>query len=293
MGNRKHIDLIRQGVTAWNEWRVIHKRSQPDLTRADLSGMDLRGVDLRGAGLFKANLRGANLSGATLRQARLIETDLRDADLSGCHVYGVATWDLQLDGARQTGLNIAKPGQPKILVDDIEVAQVLYLLLNARQVRKVLHLMAQRGVLLLGRFNDGGLEMLRQVADALRDMHYAPIIFDFDAVETRDQMETVTVLAGLSRHVIADLSGPSVPAELQAIVTTYRVPVIPLIQRGTRPYALFKILHNRGLICKPIDYSSVDDILRSLSASLCEAEDLLPCREAFLGPAPSMPSERS
>ena len=36
MANQEHLDLLKQGGTAWNEWREAHRSVEPDLSRADL-----------------------------------------------------------------------------------------------------------------------------------------------------------------------------------------------------------------------------------------------------------------
>jgi hypothetical protein len=76
MATTKHLQILQQGVEAWNKWREQNRSISPDLSRANL-----RGADLRGANLRRANLRGANLSGADLREA-----DFRRADLSGAYL---------------------------------------------------------------------------------------------------------------------------------------------------------------------------------------------------------------
>jgi hypothetical protein len=45
MANEEQLELIKQGVDAWNKWRVKH----PDM-RPDLSGVDLTRANLRAAG---------------------------------------------------------------------------------------------------------------------------------------------------------------------------------------------------------------------------------------------------
>jgi hypothetical protein len=50
------------------------------------------------------------------------------ADLTGCHIYGVSAWGLKLDGAKQQNLIITKEDEPTVTVDNIEVAQFVYLL---------------------------------------------------------------------------------------------------------------------------------------------------------------------
>jgi hypothetical protein len=116
-----------------------------------------------------------------------------------------------------------------ITVDDLEVAQFIYLLLNHKKLRNVFNAVTERGVLLLGRFGGGGLEVLQAVADRLREEKYLPIIFDFDRPQNRNYTETVKTLAGLSRFIVADLSGPSVPQELYATVPHFKIPFVPIL----------------------------------------------------------------
>ncbi|HET6978950.1 MAG TPA: toll/interleukin-1 receptor domain-containing protein [Pyrinomonadaceae bacterium] len=87
MANEEHVALVKQGSSAWNEWRRINPDIIPDLSEADLSQADLRWVNLIGGDLYFANLsvadlRWANLSGGDLRWASLNGADLRLADLS-------------------------------------------------------------------------------------------------------------------------------------------------------------------------------------------------------------------
>ena len=76
MAKQAHLDIIRQGVALWNQWRKDNSGVEPELAGADLSRFDLSGADLSEADLRKAKLREANL-----QEAKLIKTDLRDADL--------------------------------------------------------------------------------------------------------------------------------------------------------------------------------------------------------------------
>lgn len=98
------------------------------LLRANLSRADLYRVDLTGA-----DLRGARLVGASL-----VETILVEADLTGCSIYGAAVWKLVLGKTKQSNLIISPPDEPTITVDNIEVAQFIYLLLNNQKNRHVI-----------------------------------------------------------------------------------------------------------------------------------------------------------
>jgi hypothetical protein len=72
------------------------------------------------------------------------------------------------------------PNQPTISEDNLEIAQFIYLLLEHKKLRDVLNSVMEKGVLLLGRFSNGGLEVLQTIAAQLREKKYLPMIFDFD-----------------------------------------------------------------------------------------------------------------
>ena len=101
---------------------------------AHLVGANLSGASLWGTNLSHANLGGANLSGATLVGACLVQADLTCADLTGCRIYGVSAWDLKLEGTKQQDLVITRPEESTVTVDDIEVAQFVYLLLHNEKI---------------------------------------------------------------------------------------------------------------------------------------------------------------
>jgi transketolase N-terminal domain/subunit len=95
---------------------------------------NLTGADLGGVKLSNANLSGADLSGASLWGAQVIETDFTGANLTGCRIYGVSAWGLKLEGAKQENLVITHHNEPTVTVDNIEVAQFIYLMLNNQKV---------------------------------------------------------------------------------------------------------------------------------------------------------------
>ncbi|SKA99840.1 Uncharacterized protein YjbI, contains pentapeptide repeats [Prosthecobacter debontii] len=87
MANSQHLEILNQGVTAWNEWRKNNKQRQSlDLTEAQLSHKTFVKADLSGADLSKSFLFGADLRGADLSGAELSGTDFREADLSGANL---------------------------------------------------------------------------------------------------------------------------------------------------------------------------------------------------------------
>lgn len=92
MANQEHLDLLKQGVEVWNQWRQEYPDLEPDLSGAILSRADLSGALLSGALLNEANLIWADLSGAILNDARLDEAILSGANLNGATLSG-ATLD--------------------------------------------------------------------------------------------------------------------------------------------------------------------------------------------------------
>jgi hypothetical protein len=243
MANDEHVAMLKKGVdaSAWNEWR----EANPDI-RPDLSGADLRDANLSEAYLSLANLSGADLieadlSGADLQAAILIGTNFSGADLTGCRIYGVSAWGLMLQGAKQQNLVITRADEPEITVDNIEVAQFVYLLLHNEKIRDVIDTVTSKAVLILGRFTKERKKVLDALREELRKRNYLPILFDFELPRRQNITETVTLLARMARFIIADLTDPSsIPQELTAIIPFVRVPVQPLLLEGSSLYSMFK-----------------------------------------------------
>jgi Pentapeptide repeats (8 copies) len=138
MAAEEQLKIIRQGIAPWNEWRV----KNPDVLRPDLSQ--------------------ANLTGALL-----IQTDLRNASLAESRIYGASVWDIKADGqTKQQDLVITPYSEEAdIIVDNIKVAQFIYLLLNNQEIRDVIDTITSKAVLILRRFS----EERKPVLDAIRD----------------------------------------------------------------------------------------------------------------------------
>ena len=126
-----------------------------------------------------------------------MSADLTGADLAGCRIYGVSAWNLKLAGAKQQNLVITRADEPAITVDNIEVAQFIYLMLNKQKVRDVIDTITSKAVLILGRFTDERKAVLDTLREELRKRNYLPILFDFNAPATRDITETISLLAAL------------------------------------------------------------------------------------------------
>jgi hypothetical protein len=116
MANPEHLQILKQGVEAWNQWRDQHRDIRPDLARADLRGLDLSQADLTGADLTRANLSEGNfpkvsLAGADLTWADLFGTDLSQvtliqADLTGANLFGADLSEAILYGTIFSNTNL-------------------------------------------------------------------------------------------------------------------------------------------------------------------------------------------
>jgi uncharacterized protein YjbI with pentapeptide repeats len=236
------------------------------LSRADFSGADFSGADLSSADLVEANLTGAQLSGADLSRAVLVDANLEDATMSGCRVYGISAWGLKISkDTNQQNLIITQFGEPEIAVDNIEVAQFVYLLLHNAKIRDVIDTVTSKVVLILGRFTPERKAILDALREELRLRGYVPILFDFEPSAGRDITETVTLLARMARFIIADLTEPSsIPKELEAIVPHLAVPVQPLLE-GDRPYAMFTDYWKYDWVLPVCRYDGLDALLGILA----------------------------
>ena len=104
MANPEHLEILKQGVKAWNKWREENPDVEPDLkdvnfSDAMLHGANLSEADLTRANLSRANLQGTNLQGAKLYTAGLGEANLRGANLSYADLSGTYLRSANLRGA--------------------------------------------------------------------------------------------------------------------------------------------------------------------------------------------------
>lgn len=370
MANEKHLEILRQGAKAWNEWRENNPEEKPDLSGADLKEADLSGANLRKTDLRKANLNGASLYGADLREANLSradlrETNLKEADLSGadlsrsdfrraslrrtnltrtyigkanlreadftgvilnnadlyeanlqkanltnanlfetnltradlshanlfkanfmgasmlhtnlekanlnsCSIYGISAWDLRLEGAIQKDLIITPLGEPVITVDNLEVAQFIYLLLHNEKIRHVIDTITSKVVLILGRFTPERKAILDGIKEELRKRDYLPVLFDFQGPTSRNITETVSTLAHMAKFVIADITDArSIPQELQRIVPDLpSVPVQPLLQSSKEGYGMFEDFKSYPWVLAIHCYRDLDDLMATIKENV-------------------------
>jgi hypothetical protein len=319
MANKEHVEILKQGVEVWNNWRTQNPQikinlhganlsranfhganmSEADLGRAnfhrtnlgqanflrtnlgganlayaDLSEANLSEANLRRAYLNYANLSRADLNGANLRHTAFVRTNFTGATLTQCSIYGISVWNVQLYNAKQENLIISDRGEPIITVDNLEVAQFIYLLLNNKKIRDVIDTITSKVVLILGRFTPERKAVLDALRDELRKQNYTPVLFDFEKPGSRDFTETVRTLAHLARFIIADLTEPSsIPQELQAIIPDLEVPVQPVLLEAKREYSMFVDFRKYHWVLPIYLYKDQASLIASLQNEIIEPAD--------------------
>ena len=113
MPDQKHLDLLKQGVEKWNQWRREYPNLRPNLNYASLRGEKLTGANFKGVGFVRSDLSNANLQrtdlgGANLFGADLSGADLSGADLSGANLFGTGLRDANLNGANLFAANFSQ-----------------------------------------------------------------------------------------------------------------------------------------------------------------------------------------
>ncbi len=239
-----------------------------NLSNATLKGCELDGAWLHHSSLAEADLSEARLGGSFLTDCSLNKASLEGADLRGAYIWGCSNWGVYLDDAtRQAGIRIAsdfdwvefvmktksrRKAVAKeifdITIDDLRVADFASQIKDyPERVSDMVNAASSKLVLLLGRFTGPQRTILDDVlAPALRNQNYIPMVFDFPPPRNRDVIESVAILAGLSRFVIADLTAArSTPLESQLLAPMLAIPFFPLVRRGDRVFSMFMDLQHK------------------------------------------------
>jgi hypothetical protein len=139
MANPEHVDILRQGVEIWNEWRKEHPEVEPnlsgvefssaDLSRANLINTDLHEAklirtNLYKADLFCAHLGGAYLAGANLTKARVVAVIFEVADLEGAILRGTNLYAAHFIQTNLMGTDLGKASLGRTLFADVDLRQV-------------------------------------------------------------------------------------------------------------------------------------------------------------------------
>jgi uncharacterized protein YjbI with pentapeptide repeats len=240
-----------------------------NLAGADLTDSDFSGADLSVSTMTDAKLTSCNLSNAKLEYATMIRTNIEQCTLTGARIYGTSTWDLEGAPRDQSNLIITRPEHSTITVDDIDVGQFIYLLLNNKKIRNVIETITSKAVLILGRFTPERKKVLDLIRQELHAYNYVPILFDFEKPDSQFLLETVMTLAGLARFIIADVSDATmVREELRSIVEKYPSKPVQPIVNGKEYVTLPEIIQGYKSVLQTFTYNHSDELITGLQENI-------------------------
>jgi hypothetical protein len=173
-------------------------------------------------------------------------------------------------------LEITPADEPAITVDNLEVAQFIYLLLHNEKIRQVIDTITSKAVLILGRFTPERKAVLDAIREELRYQNYLPIVFDFEKPASRDLTETISTLAHMARFIIADLTeAKSLPQELQRIVPDLpSVPVQPVLQASAEEYSMFEHFKRYPWVLETYRYEDLEEVMAALTEKVIVPAEL-------------------
>jgi hypothetical protein len=155
-------------------------------------------------------------------------------------------------------------------VDNLEVAQFIYLLLNNERLRSIIDSITSKVVLILGRFTPARKVILDAIREELRNRGYTPVLFDFEKPNSRTTVETISTLAHMARFVIADMTdAKSVLQELQAIVPlSPSVVVQPLLLASQEEPGMFDFIRKFPWVLDTHRYADQKTLLAELDSGV-------------------------
>ncbi len=281
MNNVSVFNAFAEGLNVQNATITGCHFEEGDFSRANFSNTVFINTKFNKTILTDASFTGVTFINCNLNRVNLANADFSLKEIRETVVYGISAWDLKTNPEmKQSKLVIEKSyelysdiiasGRIPMMVDDIEMAQFVYYLSSHKKMRNMINILNSKGVLLLGQFRDGGLERLYKLMDWLRERNYTPMLFDFDRPENLDYTETVITMAGLSKFILADLSGGSVPQELHATLTNFEKPVIAYSNQPA--YSMFKDLKRKNRFSFDFVFTDEQDLYTKMDTYIKEAE---------------------
>ena len=164
-----------------------------------------------GADLWGSNFRFSKIENSDFYGSNLTNVDLSNTNMNNCKIYGISAWGIKRNECTKTRNLIISPINSKdalIIVDDIELAQFIYLILDNEKISNLITTMRTKGVLILGSFSEEEkktLDFIKQIISKNKK-GYIPIVFDFDPPKLQSLIDTIEVLSLLSRFIIVDLT---------------------------------------------------------------------------------------
>ena len=279
------------------------KFSNPDIISADFTGSSLIGMEiisgnidfcifdvanfsksiisetsLMGSSFYQTNLAESDFTDCRFKGSIFIETNIEQSTFKNCHIFGVSCWKMEGTPKLIKNLNISDSNENPITLDNLEMAQFLYLLLNNSKIKLAIDNITTKIVLILGRFSDEQKPVLDFIRTKLPMYNYIPVIFDFNPPNTRDIDETISILAPLSKFIIVDITNPrSTPQEMKGFIESHpSIPVQPIKRQDQVEYGMFGHFQRYPWVLPVQDYRDIQDLEDNF-----EDKIILPVRDRF------------
>jgi len=116
---------------------------------SNLSNTDFTNTNLSWGEFGQADISNSILINCNLTEAHFVDTNLEGACLDGSRIFGISSWRVNLANCSQNHLIITHKDEPTISVDDLEVAQFIYLIINNKKIKKVIDTLISKAVLII------------------------------------------------------------------------------------------------------------------------------------------------
>lgn len=210
---------------------------------SNFSFSDFTGSEIVTTNLIDCNLQETKFIDCYLNGSNLSRSNLNKSIIKNTTIYAVSTWDISTEDSLQENLTITNHYNDTVLtVDDLEIANFIYLISNNSKVANAIDNISRKIVLILGRFTPERLEVLKHIKLVLKRKNYVPILFDFEKPNKRDLTETIGLIGRMSKFVVADLTdAKSIPQELSELIPNNpSLTIYPIIFKEDKEYSMFE-----------------------------------------------------
>ncbi len=242
------------------------------LGKTNMTNGNWEGTNFFAANFSEANLTNCNFSHTNLNRTIFVRTNMSKITIQNASVYGVSVWDIIGKIKNQNDLIITPKELSAITVDELEMAQFIYLLINNTKIRNAIDTITSKAVLILGRFYKERKDVLDALRDELRKRNYVPIVFDFEKPTSRDLTETISTLAQMSRFIIADITdAKSIPQELSHIIPNNpSLPVATIIAKKYAAYSMYEHFERYPWVLPIYKYTSKNQLLKVIKEKVID-----------------------
>ena len=261
--NAEIINTMMLSVTCQNTKFINVSMVQNSAGGSDFSFSDFSDSKIVLSNLANCNLQRTKFIDCFLNGSNISRSNLNNPEIKNSTIYGISAWDISTEDSLQENLTITNAYHDSVLsVDDIEIANFIYLISNNNKISNAIDNISTKVVLILGRFTEERLKTLNEIKSILKKKNYVPVIFDFDKPTKRDLTETIGLIGRMSKFVIADLTdAKSIPQELSELIPNNpSLTIYPIIFKGDREYSMFEHWKNYPWVKDIFSYEDASDL---------------------------------